>query len=65
MMKTKIKNRQTTEGGKKDDGNDKIQTIIAQGSDLYRNGDLTGKFPPVSLVMAPLAKAINPPDIRY
>jgi cytochrome c553 len=30
-----------TEGGKKADGKDKIQTIIAQGSDLYRNGDLT------------------------
>jgi cytochrome c553 len=30
-----------TEGGKKADGNDKIQTIIHQGSDLYRNGDLT------------------------
>ncbi len=30
-----------TEGGKKTDGNDKIQAIIAQGSDLYRNGDLT------------------------
>jgi cytochrome c553 len=30
-----------TEGGKKADGADKIQTIIAQGSDLYRNGDLT------------------------
>jgi cytochrome c553 len=31
----------TTEGGKKADGNDTIQAIIAQGSDLYRNGDLT------------------------
>ncbi len=30
-----------TEGGKKADGQDKIQAIIAQGSDLYRNGDLT------------------------
>ena len=30
-----------TEGAKKADGADKIQTLIAQGSDLYRNGDLT------------------------
>jgi cytochrome c553 len=30
-----------TEGEKKTDGKDAIQTIIAQGSDLYRNGDLT------------------------
>ena len=29
-----------TEAKKKTDGNDAIQTIIAQGSDLYRNGDL-------------------------
>ncbi|MDD1626650.1 MAG: cytochrome c4 [Methylococcaceae bacterium] len=31
----------TTEGEKKASGNDTIQAIIAQGSDLYRNGDLT------------------------
>jgi cytochrome c553 len=31
---------EATEGGKKGDGNEKIQTIIHQGSDLYRNGDL-------------------------
>ena len=30
----------TAEGGKKADGNAKLQAIIAQGSDLYRNGDL-------------------------
>jgi len=30
-----------TEGEKKTDGNKTIQAIIAQGSDLYRNGDLT------------------------
>jgi len=30
-----------TGGEKKTDDKDKIQTIIAQGSDLYRNGDLT------------------------
>ncbi|MDD1614563.1 MAG: cytochrome c4 [Methylococcaceae bacterium] len=30
-----------SEGEKKADGNDTIQAIIAQGSDLYRNGDLT------------------------
>jgi len=30
-----------TEGEKKADSKDKIQAIIAQGSDLYRNGDLT------------------------
>jgi cytochrome c553 len=30
-----------TEGEKKAGGNDQIQSIIAQGSDLYRNGDLT------------------------
>ena len=30
-----------TEAGKKTDGNKTIQAIIAQGSDLYRNGDLT------------------------
>jgi cytochrome c553 len=29
-----------TEAKKKTDGNDAIQTIIAQGGDLYRNGDL-------------------------
>jgi cytochrome c553 len=30
----------TAEGEKKADGNAKLQAIIAQGSDLYRNGDL-------------------------
>jgi len=33
-------------------GSNAIETLIAQGSDLYRNGDLTGKSPPVSPVMA-------------
>ncbi|MDD5268692.1 MAG: c-type cytochrome [Methylococcales bacterium] len=32
---------EATGGEKKTDDKDKIQTIIAQGSDLYRNGDLT------------------------
>jgi cytochrome c553 len=31
----------STAGEKKTEGNDAIQAIIAQGSDLYRNGDLT------------------------
>jgi len=31
----------TADGEKKADGNAKLQAIIAQGSDLYRNGDLT------------------------
>jgi cytochrome c553 len=30
-----------TQGGKKDDANETVQAIIAQGSGLYRNGDLT------------------------
>jgi cytochrome c553 len=30
-----------TEGEKKTDGNEAIQAIIAQGSDMYRNGDLS------------------------
>jgi len=50
-----------TENVKKTD----IQTIIAQGSDLYRNGDLTAKSRPVSPAMAHLAKATNPQHFRY
>jgi len=47
------------EGEKKADSKNTIQTIIAQGSDLYRNGDLTEKSPPVSPAMVPLAKVIS------
>jgi cytochrome c553 len=49
-----------TAAWKKTDGNDAMQAIIAQGSDLYRNGDLTREVSACIACHGPLGEGNKP-----